>query len=252
VDDSNRLIMTWLDNANANYLYYALADQTGANLTPAMILQRTRHSYLWSSWNGYGNAYMPLQTAQGPVKVYLPLALRNYSPPQPVSPVTNGGFETGSLSNWTAGGGAGLTPRVVTSQHHSGSYAAVLGQESAPCQRGSGGLVGQSWLYQDITVPTSGSAQLTFYYRIFTYDKVNADKYDRFEVYVNGTLLSRLGNTNLGNYGCSKPINDLGWQLFSYDLSAYRGQTIRLQLVNVTNPDDWYGTWTYVDDVTVN
>ena len=252
VDDSDRLIMTWLDNANANYLYYALADQTGANLTPATILQRTRHSYLWSSWNGYGNAYMPPQAAQGPVKVYLPLALRNYSPPQPVSPVTNGGFETGNLSGWTAGGGAGLTPRPVTSQLHSGSYAAVLGQESAPCQSGSGGLVGQSWLYQDITVPNSGSAQLTFYYRIFTYDKLNADKYDRFEVYVNGTLLSRLGNTNLGNYGCSKPINDLGWQLFNYDLSVYRGQTIRLQLVNVTYPDDWYGTWTYVDDVTVN
>ncbi len=253
VATDDRLIMTWLDDANAYYLFYALASGAGSDLTPATILQRTRHSYLWSSWNGYGNDRMPPKPDSAPgVKVYLPAVVKNYMASPPPQPVRNGGLEDGDLQYWTAGGDAGLSPRKVTSQHHGGSYAAVLGQEIAPCQSGSGGRVGQSWMYQDFAVPNTGSAQLTFYYRIFTYDLVNADKFDRFEVYLNGTLLNRLGNTMPGNYGCSKPINDLGWRLFTSDLSAYRGQTIRLRLVNVTHPDDWFGTWTYIDDVSVN
>jgi hypothetical protein len=127
----------------------------------------------------------------------------------------------------------------------------VLGQENAPCEHGQGGLVGQSSIYQDVTVPASGSPQLTLYYRIRTYDKLSGTSADRFEVYVNGTLLGRFGNTSV-NYGCSDPINDPGWQSFTSDLSPYRGQTIRLKLVNITHPDDWYGTWTYVDDVAVS
>jgi hypothetical protein len=179
--------------------------------------------------------------------VYLPLVVRSYPP----LIVENGGFETSDFSGWTAGADeSGLNPRVVTSRSHSGSYAAVLGQENAPCQAGQGGLVGQSWIYQDVTVPASGSPQLTLYYRIFTYDKLSGADLDRFEVYVNGTRLGRFGNTS-GNYGCSNPINDLGWRSFTYDLSAYHSQTIRLKLVNITYPDDWYGTWTYVDDVAV-
>jgi hypothetical protein len=183
----------------------------------------------------------------GPSCVYLPLVVRNYR----LIVVENGGFETGDFSGWTIGGDeSGLRPRVVTSHRHSGGYAAVLGQENAPCEHGQGGLVGQSWIYQDVTVPDSGSPQLTFYYRILTYDKLSADEFDRFEVTIDGTLLGRFGNTS-PNYQCSNPINDLGWQPFTYDLSAYRGQTIRLRLVNITYPDDWFGTWTYVDDVTV-
>jgi hypothetical protein len=251
VDTDDRLIMTWLDGTNAYHLFYALSSNTGNSLTPATILQRTRHSYLWSSWNGYGNGYLPPQPDQAPgIKVYLPIVVKNYSSPQPPNVITNPGFEFGVFSGWTAGGNAGLLPRVVTSQHYSGTYSALLGQENAPCPGGSGGRVGESWIYQDVTVPTTGLAQLTFHYRIFTYDFLNAEKYDRFEVWVNGALLDRLGNTNLNSFGCGRPINDLGWRSYVRDLSAYRGQTIRLKLMNVT-PDDTYGTWTYVDDVSV-
>ncbi|MGC9400508.1 MAG: hypothetical protein ACP5HM_15420 [Anaerolineae bacterium] len=44
----------------------------------------------------------------------------------------------------------------------------------------------------------------------------------------------------------------MSWREFTYDLSAYRGQTIDLELVNITHPDDWYGTWTYVDDIAID
>jgi hypothetical protein len=103
-------------------------------------------------------------------------------------------------------------------------------------------------------VPTSGSPQLSLYYRILSYDKFNASKYDRFEVYINGTLLHRSGNTNPRNWGegrCDHSVDDLGWQQLTYDLGAYRGRIVQLKLVNITHPDDWYGTWTYIDDVEV-
>ncbi|MGD2165247.1 MAG: hypothetical protein PVH50_06940 [Anaerolineae bacterium] len=250
-DDHDNLIMTWLDDRAARYLFYALADSSGTLQTPATIFQRTRRSYLWSSWNGYGNDSL---TPSGYVMaVYLPSVLRNYSgqgPGPTPDPVLNGGFEAGDLSDWSFGGDAsGLQPRVVTSPHWGGTYAAVLGQENAPCEPGQGGLVGRSWLYQDIRVPDTGSPQLSLYYRILTYDKMNADKFDRVEIYINGTLLTRLGDT--GDYGCDAGVSDLGWRQFVHDLTPYRGQTVRLRLVNVTHPDDWFGTWTYVDEVGV-
>ena len=255
-DQDDNLIMTWLDNASAQYLFYALADSSGNPHTPATIFQRTRRSYLWSSWNGYGND--SLRRIQF---VYLPVVLKEYqsqapgptpTPTATPKPMTNSGFESGNftgwVTGWSKGGGAGLEPKVVTSMRHNGTYAAVLGQENAPCETGKGGLVGQSWIYQDVEVPNTSSPQLSLYYRILTYDKINADKYDRFEIYIGGTLLGRFGNT--GQHGCPD-IKDLNWQQFTYDLSAYRGQTIQLKLVNITHPDDWFSTWTYVDDVNV-
>jgi hypothetical protein len=125
----------------------------------------------------------------------------------------------------------------------------VVGQENAPCEPGQGGLAGRSWLYQDISIPGSGSPQLSLYYRVLTYDQLNADKYDRFEIYLNGTLVGRFGDTE--HYGCDMPITDLGWRRFSYDLTPYRGKEVRLRLINVAETDDWFGTWTYVDDVVV-
>jgi hypothetical protein len=184
---------------------------------------------------------------------HLPVTVRDYRPAGPLPPpVTNGGFETGALSGWTAGGDASsLQPRVITSRRHGGQYAALLGQENAPCETGKGGRAGRSWIYQDIEVPASGSPRLTLYYRILTYDKLNADKYDRFEIYIDGTLLGRFGDTR-ADQGCDNPVSDLGWRSFTYDLQAYQGRTIRLQLVNVAHPDDWFGTWTYVDDISVS
>lgn len=264
VDSQDRLIMTWLDSGwynpfsgnwlvtrpTASYLFYALADKNGNILTPATILQRTRRSYLWSSWNGYGNAYMPPQAAQGPVKVYLPVVLRNYPPPPPAPPVKNGGFEeTPGLNYWTPAGSGQLAPAVVSSPAHGGARAAVLGYSNAPCQSEPHG---DSSLSQSIQVPNLSSPQLSLFYRIMTYDRLVGDKYDWFAVYINGALVlqtGRISQTPIA--GCAASPYDTGWQQFTYDLSAYQGQTIEIRLVNHTS-DQWYNTWTYVDDVSVN
>ena len=47
------------------------------------------------------------------------------------------------------------------------------------------------------------------------------------------------------------PGTDLGWRTISYDLSAYKGQYIRLVFSNRNLwPESW-GIWSYVDDVRV-
>ncbi len=175
VDDNDRLIMTWLDNANAYRLFYALADKTGAIVTPATILQRTRRSFLWSSWNGYGNAYMPPPAIQGPQKVYLPVVLKDYPPP-PENRVLNPGFESG-LTSWTLAGSGQLAPASIGSPVHSGSGAAVLGWMNALCQSDP---YGDSSLSQNVQVPSSGARTLSLWYRIMSYDRLVGDKYDWF------------------------------------------------------------------------
>ncbi len=85
-----------------------------------------------------------------------------------------------------------------------------------------------------------------------TYDRLVSDKYDWFAVYINGALVlqaGRISSTTITS--CAASASDTGWQQFTYDLSAYQGQTIEIRLVNRTS-DQWYNTWTYVDDVTVN
>ncbi len=246
VDQNDRLIMTWLDNAYAYRLFYALADKTGATLTPATILQRTRRSFLWSSWNGYGNAYMPPPATQGPQKVYLPVVLKDYPPP-PENIVLNPGFESG-LTHWTLAGSDQLAPAPIGSPVHLGGGAAVLGWMTAPCRSDPHG---DSSLSQDVPVPSSGAPTLSLWYRILSYDRLVGDKYDWFGVYINGALVwytGRISSTPVAS--CAPTPADTGWQQFVYDLSAYAGQTVQLRLVNHTS-NDWYNTWTYVDDVSV-
>ncbi len=285
VDAEDYLIITWLDYTegygNAPYLFYALADSAGSLLTPATVLQRTRHSYLWTSWNGYGNApmftgwstYLPV-ILKAPPPTATPTTTPTGTPPPTATPtatplptntptplVINSGFEFGNFTGWNVGSNTtdparpAPLPQIV-GVPHGGGYAAVLGQENAPCEweNGVSGKILESWIYQDIRVPGEGTPQLTLYYRILTYDKFRpgADEpFDHFAIWIDSTQLHQDGNTT-DNCTCSHPINDLGWREYRRDLSAYKGQTIRLRLVNVTRPDKSYPTWTYVDDISVS
>src|SRR4051812_11401413 len=67
--------------------------------------------------------------------------------------VTNGGFETGSLTPWASAG----TTSAVSTGAHSGTYAAQDGSTSPTS--------GDSSITQTFTVP-SGAVQLSFYYSV--------------------------------------------------------------------------------------
>ena len=77
--------------------------------------------------------------------------------------ITNGGFETGDLSGWTATGPA---TGVTTSGPHTGTYAAMLGSTSP--------TNGASSIAQTFTALT-GSSTLTFWYDVTCPDTVSHD-----------------------------------------------------------------------------
>jgi serine protease len=142
--------------------------------------------------------------------------------------VTNGGFETGSLSGWTSAG----TTAVTTSAAHSGSYGAMVGSTS-PSNTSS--------VAQTFTAPT-GSSKVSFDYNVtcpdtVTYDWATATLKDN----TTGTTTTVLAKT------C---VSSSGWITKSATITAGHSYTLTL-----TSKDDNYAgdpTYTYYDNVTVS
>src|SRR5579859_7261164 len=145
------------------------------------------------------------------------------------SGITNGGFETGSFSGWTVSG----TTSVVTSNVHSGTYAAQAGSTSPTS--------GDSSITQTFTVP-SGMSALTFWYDVVcpdtvTYDWATATLKDNTA----GTTSTPLGKTCVSNSG---------WVQVSAAVTAGHSYTLTL-----TSHDDNYPgdpTYTHFDDVALS
>jgi len=176
--------------------------------------------------------------------LYLPVVLRDYPPPV----VCNGGFERG-WACWTHGG---ELPQVITSTNpHSGSFSALLGDPAYQC--GSGVPLGGAWMEQTVLVPSAKtSPTLSFWYNIFTHDKNYdlSDPYDSFDVRINGVRVFRDMNTT-NPYKCDN-LRNLGWRQKTINLSSYVGTYITIRFENWNRFDKWYNTWTYVDDVQID
>ena len=148
----------------------------------------------------------------------------------PPSGITNGGFETGSLSGWAA---TGASTGVTTSGPHSGTYAAQLGASTA--------TNGDSSVSQTFAVPTGGT-QLSFWYNVTCPDTVTYD-------WATATLADTTAGTS------STPlaktcVASSGWQQVTAAVTA--GHTYTLTL---TSHDDNYSgdpTFTKYDDVALN
>ncbi len=148
--------------------------------------------------------------------------------------IVNGGFE-GSSSPWVLSGTAtwstGAYPR-------SGTGYVILGINNNAT----------STVYQQITVPSGSTAGLTFWLNVTSSETTTTTQYDRLFVEVrntSGTLLATLATYSNLNKGTAGVYSQKG----SFSLSAYAGQTIRVQFRATT--DSSLTTSFRVDDVSV-
>jgi hypothetical protein len=157
------------------------------------------------------------------------VAVTSYT--QAVNPVQNPGFETGSLSSWSASGA--FTP-VISTSPHSGTYSARLGSTSA--------VNGNSTLTQTVTIPT-GTSTLTFWYQPHCPDTLT---YDQIQMQIRNTSNATLATVlNV----CS---NSGAWTNVSFSTSTWAGQTVVLWF---NDHDDGYATdptYFLLDDVSIS
>ncbi|HEU4951031.1 MAG TPA: Ig-like domain-containing protein, partial [Holophagaceae bacterium] len=149
--------------------------------------------------------------------------------------IKNGGFESGA-TNWTQTSGV-IGAYGASEATHAGSYDAWLDGY---------GSSHTDYVYQTITIPsTASSATLSFYLHIDTSETTTSTAYDKFYVRVlnsSGSTLKTLATfSNLNQGG--------GYTLHTYDLSAYKGKTIRVYFRGVE--DSSLQTSFVLDDVSV-
>lgn len=154
--------------------------------------------------------------------------------------VVNGGFESG-LTGWTA---AGVALPAAATVAHSGSGSALVGVSSGAEP------LGDSTLSQLIAVPASGTSSVSLWYQPHTADAVcggsTACQWDWVEGQVRsagGAKLATLFKLN-NNSGV--------WTHVTADLTAFKGQTVRLWFnVHLDGSVPADNTWMFLDDVTV-
>ena len=148
--------------------------------------------------------------------------------------LSNAGFESGTLDCWSFGGA--IAPTISTQQAHGGSFSAQLGATGLPEP------LGDSWIYQTITVPDNmENPTLTFWYWPWSDDIIEYDWQEAQIQSAAGAMLAQIFKV---------ASNSQSWTRVVYDLTAYKGQTIRLYF---NAHEDGYidQTYMYVDDIAI-
>jgi kumamolisin len=145
--------------------------------------------------------------------------------------ITNGGFENGT-SPWVESSSGGYE-LIGTTYPHSGSYSAYLGGYNNATDS----------IYQTITIPANAtSATLSYWTYVDTTETTHS--YDYLKVQIRNT-----SGAVLKTLQTQSDATPPGWRSQSFDLSSYKGQTIRvyfLATTDISNPTSFF-----VDDVSV-
>jgi len=156
--------------------------------------------------------------------------------------ITNGSFETGNFTGWTAVNGAGpWTPwQVVTAGYSTGFNSPAAPQQGTrDALQGVTGSAGSTFtLVQQFTLPAAQTATLTWTHRFQmdnnTFCTGAACGSATYSVEILNTSDVVLTQLYLFTTGPEAIVNT-GWQTITRNLSVYAGQTIRLRFrTNVT------------------
>ncbi|HEY8562337.1 MAG TPA: M4 family metallopeptidase [Pyrinomonadaceae bacterium] len=136
--------------------------------------------------------------------------------------LVNGGFE-GSASPWV-GSGTGYFYVSPGNYPHGGTGYIYFGVNNS--------VSGQA--YQQVTIPATAAGTLTFWLNVTSSETTTTTQYDKLFVEVrntSGTLLSTLATySNL-----NKVASAATYSQKSLNVSAYRGQTVRIQFRSTTD-----------------
>jgi len=150
--------------------------------------------------------------------------------------VLNPGFESGATS-WTATSGV-IGANGTSEPAHAGTYDAWL------CGYGT---THTDSVYQAVAIPsTIAKATLTYWLHIDTAETTTTTAYDTFKAQVrnsSGTVLATLSTVSNLNKAS-------GYTQYTFDLSAYKGQTVQLYFTG--SEDSSLQTSFVLDDVNLN
>jgi len=157
--------------------------------------------------------------------------------------------ELPELNKWTYGGSL---PIAISDYAKQGNTALQLGGVVDQIPQG----VGDAWAYQVVYIkPEWVLPEFTFKYNVVTNDNI---EYSDFLVEIQDgvglnhlTTVVRDGYVSEAKSGLPEQATDLGWKTVTYDLSTFRGQTIRLAFSNRNLWPESNGIWTYLDDVKI-
>ena len=154
--------------------------------------------------------------------------------PNPTELIVNGGFES-TLSPWVSSGAAFYS--ADGTYPHGGTGLISLGEKK--------GVSGQ--VYQTVSIPSAAPAALTFWLNVTSTERTATIQNDKMFVEVrnaSGTLLATLATySNLNKSAAG------AYSKKTLNLSAYRGQTVRLQFRAVN--DYSFPTTFRIDEVSL-
>ncbi len=154
--------------------------------------------------------------------------------------VRNGGFD-GTASEWIKIGGFYAGEGFY-------NYRTRYGYAYFSNPDGTGGNNLEGELYQTVTIPYDATVvTLTYWVAVSTTEDAGTVPYDALYVLIKDATGSQLGRVNvLSNNDAESGT----YRMYTSDLTAYRGQTIRLSFIGTTD----YGNPTVfrIDDVSVN
>lgn len=202
--------------------YSTIGSAGGTTLLDTGVTNGTTYYYVVTASNAAGESGNSNQASATPNNTALQLLL-------------NPGFESGA-ANWTAT--AGVITSSASQAAHGGSWKAWLD--------GYGSTHTDS-VYQQVTIPASANtATLTFWLHIDSAETTTTVQYDKLQVQIRNSSNSVLAT--LATY--SNLNKAAGYSQKSFNVTAYKGQTIRVYLLGTE--DSSLQTSFVADDFALN